>query len=373
MKKKRTFIIAFIIAFIVLVGTFYIINKDKIHYYCDVHFKKEIDITKYPFYASGNGIDNDTWAIQEAIDTLFSNGGGTVILHKDHSFLSTTIVMKDNITLLIDEGATLIQSNKQDEYVNYNGNTEIEYAPVYGHNITDYNMWDHSWYLNPPFIYVPEGVENIKITGNGKIKMADNKECDNVLHITSIGLFKTNNFEISNISIEGYNAYACMLMNCKNGIVKNIKINNPQCENNDGIMLMNCNDLRITGCDLNTGDDGIYIFSSYKDPRKSFWWNSDEAISSKNIEIDHNKCSVTNNKCKAFGLILWSNEIKDVSISDINIHDNYFETVGIWDESTNPFITNNNEVNIQNIYWNNNDVDQIQDSFNRLNNILKQQ
>lgn len=364
MKKKITIIS--ILVFIALISVIGYINRNKIIFYYDVHFKKEIDITKYPLYASGNGEDNDTWAIQQAIDILSDNKGGKVIFKHDCNFLSTSIILKNNVSLFFEDNASLIQSNKQDDYINYENNTGIKYAPVYGHNITEYNSWDHSWYLNPPFIYASEGTNNIRIEGKGTIKMVEGNDCEDILHIVPIGFYKVNNFEISDIKIEGYNSYACMLMCCEEGIIKKIEINNPHCENNDGITLMNCNNIRITECNLYTGDDGIYIFSSYNDPRESYWWNSNDTMSTYNIEIDHNNCEVYDTKCKAFGMILWSNDNKDISIHDINIHDNYFQTIGIWDETTNPFVQNNEQINIDNIIWENNYIGTIQDSFKRM-------
>lgn len=368
MKKKLSVIVTFAILTIILIISY--LYKDKIIFYYDVHIKKEIDISKYPFYAAGNGVDNDTWAIQQAIDILSDNNGGKVILKHNCKFLCTSVIMKNNITLYFEDDSSLIQSNKQDDYINYDDNKGLEYAPVYGHNITEYNSWDHSWYLNPPFIYAPEGTENIKIQGKGSIYMVEGNHCNNILHIVPIGFYKTNSFEISDISIKGYNSYACMLMCCENGVVKNIEVQDPHCENNDGITLMNCNNIRVTECKLHTGDDGIYIFSSYKDPRKSFWWNSNDILSTYNIEIDHNHCEVTDSNCKAFCMILWSNESGEISVHDINIHDNYFQTIGIWDESTNPFFFENNLIDIYNIDWKNNKIDFIQESFNRMKDIV---
>jgi hypothetical protein len=122
---------------------------------------------------------------------------------------------------------------------------------------------------------------------------------------------------------------------CKNGLIKNVTVDNCQCLNGDGISLMNGQNIRITGCKLNTSDDGIYIFTSYKDPRGGTWWSSDDPQPSTNIEIDNNYCTVTNNSTKALAFILWGANCPDqrlVEVSNVYIHDNYFETMGVWND-----------------------------------------
>jgi polygalacturonase len=72
----------------------------------------------------------------------------------------------------------------------------------------------------------------------------------------------------------------------------------------DGINLNGCRNIRVTGCDLNTGDDGVYIASTYKDPREGLWYNCDNPLPIENIEIDNNHCEVAWDETKAFAFIL---------------------------------------------------------------------
>jgi len=66
--------------------------------------------------AKGDGTTKDTKAIQAAIDACAGNPhGGTVTLGKG-TFLSGPIVLKDNITLNIAGGATLLGSPDHDDY-----------------------------------------------------------------------------------------------------------------------------------------------------------------------------------------------------------------------------------------------------------------
>jgi polygalacturonase len=65
--------------------------------------------------AKGDGVSKDTVAIQKAIDVCERQGGGTVRLIAG-TYLSAPIVLKSNITLQLDKGATLLGSADHGDY-----------------------------------------------------------------------------------------------------------------------------------------------------------------------------------------------------------------------------------------------------------------
>jgi polygalacturonase len=67
------------------------------------------------FGAKGDGVSKDTSAIQAAIDACAKQGGGTVRLIAG-TYLSAPIVLKSNITLQLDKGATLLGSANHADY-----------------------------------------------------------------------------------------------------------------------------------------------------------------------------------------------------------------------------------------------------------------
>ena len=67
------------------------------------------------FGAKGDGTTKDTTAIQGAIDACAGKGGGTVRLTAG-TYLSAPIVLKSNITLQLDKGATLLGSPDHADY-----------------------------------------------------------------------------------------------------------------------------------------------------------------------------------------------------------------------------------------------------------------
>ncbi len=69
----------------------------------------------FDYGAVGDGTANDTLAIQSAIDSCASQGGGTVSLH-DGTFLSGMITLSDDITLNISPTGTLKGSVEESEF-----------------------------------------------------------------------------------------------------------------------------------------------------------------------------------------------------------------------------------------------------------------
>jgi polygalacturonase len=65
--------------------------------------------------AKGDGVTKDTAAIQAAIDACAAHGGGTVRLAAG-TYLSAPIVLKSNIALHLDKGATLLGSPDHADY-----------------------------------------------------------------------------------------------------------------------------------------------------------------------------------------------------------------------------------------------------------------
>ena len=69
----------------------------------------------YDFGAKGDGKTIDTKAIQTAIDNCYFNGGGKVVLNSG-TFVSGTIILKSNVCLHIEAGATLLGSKNINDY-----------------------------------------------------------------------------------------------------------------------------------------------------------------------------------------------------------------------------------------------------------------
>src|SRR5690348_18373196 len=67
------------------------------------------------FGARADGVTKDTAAIQAAIDDCAAKGGGTVSFSKG-VYISAPIILKNNITLNLAAGATLLGSPDHGDY-----------------------------------------------------------------------------------------------------------------------------------------------------------------------------------------------------------------------------------------------------------------
>jgi hypothetical protein len=99
--------------------------------------------------ASGNGTAKDTQAIQKAIDACAQKGAG-IVYFSPGRYLTGTIVLKSNLTLQIEAGATILASPDVDDY------------PLFP------NAYQPDRRTGSALIY-GEGIENVTITGLGTI------------------------------------------------------------------------------------------------------------------------------------------------------------------------------------------------------------
>lgn len=319
-------------------------------------------VIELPYGAAGDGVTNDRAAIQAAIDDAYKNGGGKVILEGGKTFLSSGLVIRTGVELHFEDDAVLLQESDPMKYVKPAGDAYEPYVPVIGHNFSETIKWSHTWYLNYPMLFAPEGAHDFKITGKGTLYMMPGDDGAKVIRICPVGFYRVHDFEVSDLKIRNYHGYAMMPFTCENGLFKNLDIREWSFGNGDGICLMNCRNIRITGCNMYTGDDSVYIFSSYKDPRKSEWWNSDEPQASENIEIDHN--DLASNHCKAFGMILWGIECPDLEkteVRNVYVHNNHFKTMGNW--NYNPYTVKGGHPPVTGMRFENNVIDGIEMNF----------
>ncbi len=321
-----------------------------------------VDVSDAPFCAKGDGKTNDRAAIQAAIDHVYARGGGTVVLSAAKTFLSGGIVLRSGVTLLFGDGATLLQSPCRGDYVKPVGDGYEPYEPCYGHNFSPQIKWSHNWYRNYPLIFAPEGSHDFAVRGGGTIRMMEVTDPEKIIKICPIGFYRCHDFEICDVHITDYHSYALMPFTCRNGLFRNLKIDRWSHGNGDGVCLMNCQHIRVTGCEMFTGDDSVYIFSSCRDPRRSEWWNSDDPQPSIDIEVDHN--DLKSNHCKAFGMILWGLNCEDpekVEVRDVFVHDNHIETMGNW--LYNPYTDRAGFPPVTHVRFENNVIDGIEQNF----------
>ena len=237
------------------------------------------------FGAKGDGKTLDTDAINHAIDAAAAKGGGTVYLPAGQ-YLSFSIRLKSNITIFLDNGATLLAADPKTDKGSYDlpEPNEFDAYQDFGHT-----HWKNSllWGI---------GVENVAIIGQGKIdgrgltrrspgprkprtagetpaslggggknaisplgETSDAKEMDGQGN-KAISLKLSRNITLKDFTVFQGGHFALLATGVDNLTIDNLRIDT----NRDGLDFDACRNVRISNTYVNSpNDDAIVLKSSY--------------------------------------------------------------------------------------------------------------
>ncbi len=192
--------------------------------------------------AVGDGAAKDTAAVQRTIDACAANGGGTVLFPAG-TYLCGSLHLKNNITLHLDNGATLLGSTLKEDYdppetLNFKNDSDTE-----------------TTYFHQSLIW-GEGVERVAITGGGTINSGFNGRGGP----KPIALKKCSFVDISGIRILNAPNYAISLLGTDFVNIDGVTILNAFA---DGIDPDSCRNVRISNCHIESIDDAIVPKSSF--------------------------------------------------------------------------------------------------------------
>ena len=196
----------------------------------------------------------NTVPVNKAIDACYKSGGGRVIIPTG-IFRSGTILMKDNVELYFEMGATLMASTDLKDF-------PIQPRPAY-RSQKDTAGWRSLIYANE--------VSNIAITGFGTIdgNGAQQKPDPNSPLKSDLDGRPRNILFIScrNIRVEGIKMLNAGIwnqhyLNCEDVIVDRVNVYNHANRNNDGIDIDGCRRFVLSNSIFDTDDDAIVLKST---------------------------------------------------------------------------------------------------------------
>ena len=207
------------------------------------------------FGAKGDGVTDDAVAIQKAIDRCSAEGGGVVLVPRNHVFLSGPVELKSHVELHLEATATL----------KANPDETIYHLSAFGENRGEGMLW--LW---------AKDAENISITGKGTIhgngiafmgaELEDSYELKpladqafdprpHVLTLTNV-----THLTIRDVTIREGAYWTVHLIGCNEAVIDGINLlNNLKIRNGDGIDLDHSKNVRIANCHITSGDDCICL------------------------------------------------------------------------------------------------------------------
>lgn len=213
--------------------------------------------------ALGDGVSNDTAAIQQAIDACCENGGGRVVFEGGRVFRSGTLILRSFVELHLEMGAVLKGSDNLEDY---NGLAIQQGTPQKISRPT----YENCEYTGKPTLYFIYGkdCENVAITGYGKID--GNEEIfygevtpwhiDGAFYprVPLLYLEHISELTIRDVTLTGSAFWTTHMVGCRDVLIEGIRIrNNLRLANCDGIDPDHCQNVRIANCHIQCADDCI--------------------------------------------------------------------------------------------------------------------
>lgn len=219
--------------------------------------------------ARGDGTTLDSAPINSAITACNAAGGGIVYLSPGN-YLCGTVVLKSNVTLYLEAGATILGSTKISDY-----------SPdhlIYARNAKNVSL------MGPGCI---DGQGNAFWIPTGRSPVPENQQWSDAVHQDwkynprpeqMLQFHAVTNLRIDGVQLRGAAGWTMRPFNCRGVVIHGITIKNPVYgPNTDGIDITGCQDVMISDCVIDTGDDAICLKSEDVD--------GDACLTTKNIVV----------------------------------------------------------------------------------------
>lgn len=262
------------------------------------------------FGAKGDGVTLNSHAIQTAIDACHAHGGGRVVIPAGE-FVTGTLYLKSNVDLHLDSGAVLLGSLNPFDYVKdpVVRWTSLLFAidqkniAVTGKGTLNGRGWEvanrmvqyiHLGLVKDPLKYDRPGGEN-------RPELIHMRKCENVT--------------IHGITLRDPASWCQQYDQCRGLMLVGVKVDAKCYWNNDGLDVVDCQNVLIRDCDIDASDDA-YCFKSH----------SRDGLS-ENVIVERCKARSSANAIK-FGTVT-RGTFRNFRFRDITIRDTYRSAITI--------------------------------------------
>jgi len=210
----------------------------------------EFNVLDYGARAGGKTLA--TTAIQAAIDACHASGGGRVVVPRG-VFTTGTIRLKSHVTLRVDAGARLVGSTNQADYPKDAGVCDWHPRFSWGREFTG-------------TLVFAEGVEDIAIEGEGVIDGAQkpgkartfpNPGDPENRRPMLVRFRDCANVRVTGVTLVNPASFTTFFVGCRDVLIDRVRVRSRETGNGDGFDFDGCERVRISNCDLITGDDAI--------------------------------------------------------------------------------------------------------------------
>ncbi len=200
------------------------------------------------FGAVGDGQGLDTKALQAAIDAAASLGG--IVYFPPGTYRSGTLFLKSHISLYLEDGAVLLGSSNLADFPSVQPALR-SYTEVYAHQSLIYG----------------ENLENVSLLGKGAIdgQGAAFKGGYGVRPYL-IRMVNCRNVHVADLTLKDSPMWVQHYLACENLSIRGLTVHSRCNANNDGIDIDACQKVRISDCEIFSGDDAIVLKSTLDRP-----------------------------------------------------------------------------------------------------------
>ncbi len=269
---------------------------------------------------TGDGTTLNTAPIQKAIDECSASGGGTLVFTAGR-YLTGTIQIKSNITLRLEEGATLLGSTEVADYRNVDPFVDGSGQPL-GHALI-----------------VAVDADNVGLEGQGTVDgqspALKKKQKAYTMRPFLVRWIRCSHVTVRGVRLTNPGSWTLNLFQTKGAVIEGITIRSRDLgmHNNDGINLDSSEDIQVKNCDINSGDDALVIkaTSSSKPSRNisasgcklstrtnAIKLGTESIGGFENITVSN--CRITNTKMSGIALYAVDGaDLRNVTISDVTM------------------------------------------------------
>ncbi|WP_217897073.1 glycoside hydrolase family 28 protein [Granulicella rosea] len=218
------------------------------------------------FGAKGDGKTKDTAAIQRAIDTCSKRGGGVVYVSPG-TYLTGSIWIKSNVNLHLSAGATLLGSPDIEDY---KAPAEMQ-KPVTWVTIrhlilafkeTNVALTGRGTVDGSNHMYLAKS-KNPPVKPEDRWHASSSAETERVQRISPmVEIAMCTNVLIEGVTLQNSVGWTLRPQGCYHVVIRGVKVRNAMnTQNTDGIDPTSCENVMISDCDVDTGDDALCIKS----------------------------------------------------------------------------------------------------------------